>query len=138
MPLKFLKGQRDFGILIMRLGLGAMFVYHGAPKIMGGVDKWAGLGKAVAIFGINFMPAFWGFMASSSEFVGGILVFLGLYIREASVFLFITMVVATAFHFNRGDGLFGASHAIEVGAAFLSLVFIGAGKYSLDAKLGKD
>ena len=28
---------RDTGLLVMRLGLGAMFVYHGLPKIAGGL-----------------------------------------------------------------------------------------------------
>lgn len=132
---KFLNKRVNFGLLILRLGLGGMFVYHGFPKISGGAAKWAGLGKAVGFFGINSMPAFWGFMASFSEFFGGIALILGLFTREFSVLMTITMIVAASFHFNRGEGLFGAAHAIEVGIVFLSLIFIGAGKYSLDELL---
>ena len=44
-------------------------------------------------------------------------------------------VVAAISHLSRGDGLSGASHAIELGIVFLSLILIGAGKYSLDEKL---
>jgi len=49
--------------------------------------------------------------------------------------LTINMIVATSMHLNRGDGLGGASHAIEDGIVFLSLILIGPGKYSLDEKL---
>jgi putative oxidoreductase len=45
------------------------------------------------------------------------------------------MIVAALSHFGRGEGLGGASHAIEVGIVFLSFILIGAGKYSLDETL---
>ena len=134
MILNRLGRYRDFGLLILRLGIGVMFVYHGAPKIMGGPAKWEGLGKAVGFFGLSFAPAFWGFMAAVSEFGGGIAILLGLLMREFCALLVITMIVAASFHFNRGEGLFGAAHAVELGIVFLSLIFIGPGKYSLEEK----
>ncbi len=135
MFLKFPGRYRDFGLLILRAGLGGMFIWHGAPKILGGPEKWAMLGKAVGIFGIHFAPAFWGFMASAAEFFGGLAILSGLLTREFCVLLVINMIVAAGFHFNRGDGFFGAAHAIEVGFVFLGLIFIGPGRYSLEAKL---
>ena len=45
------------------------------------------------------------------------------------------MLVAAVSHLSRGDGLSGASHAIELGIVFLSLIVIGAGKYSVDEQL---
>ena len=86
----------------------------------------------MAIFGIEFLPVFWGFMASFSEFIGGICIILGLFFRPICLLLTITMTVASIRHVSRGDGLRGASHAIEDGIVFLSLIFIGPGKYSLD------
>jgi putative oxidoreductase len=44
------------------------------------------------------------------------------------------MVVATTMHLTRGDGIGVASHAIEAGIVFFSLVLIGAGNYSLDRR----
>jgi len=134
MILNGLGRYRNIGLLILRLGIGAMFVFHGAPKIFGGPAKWEGVGKAAGIFGLGFAPVFWGFMAAVSEFVGGFALVLGLFTREFSALLVITMTVAAGFHFNKGEGLFGASHAVELGIVFFSLVFIGPGKYSLDEK----
>jgi putative oxidoreductase len=43
------------------------------------------------------------------------------------------MLVAALMHLDAGDGLKGAGHAIELGTVFLGLMFVGAGKYGLDA-----
>jgi putative oxidoreductase len=45
------------------------------------------------------------------------------------------MIVATSMHLSSGQGLGVASHAIEDGIVFLSLILIGPGKYSLDEKI---
>lgn len=122
----------DIGLLILRLGLGIMFLYHGAPKIFGGPDMWAKIGGAAGNFGITFAPVFWGFMAAVAEFGGGLCLILGLFMKPAMMLLVINMIVASSSHFAGGQGLAGASHAIENGIVFLSLIFIGPGKYSLD------
>ncbi len=122
----------DLGLLILRIGLGAMFIWHGLPKLRDGPELWAKLGTAVGNFGIHFLPAFWGFLAAASEGIGGLLLLLGLLFRPAALSLFLTMVVAATFHLGKGDSLGIASHAIEAGIVFLSLVLIGPGRYSLD------
>ena len=135
MILTSLDKYRDIGLLILRMGLGCMFLFHGGPKLFGGPEKWEKVGGAMATFGIQLMPAFWGFMAAISEFLGGICIISGLFFRPACILLAITMTVAASRHLNQGDGLSGASHAIEDGIVFLSLILIGPGKYSLDEKL---
>jgi putative oxidoreductase len=132
MILTFLNKYRDIGLLILRLGIGGMFMFHGAPKIMGGPDIWEKIGTTMGIFGIKFLPVFWGFMSSFAEFFGGVFLILGLFFRPACILMTINMIVATSMHLNRGDGLGIASHAIEDGILFLSLILIGPGKYSLD------
>lgn len=127
----------DIGQLMLRLGIGSMFIYHGAPKIFGGPEKWEKLGMAMTSVGIDFMPVFWGFMASCSEFFGALCLILGLFFRPAVSFMAITMAVAASMHLTRGDGFGVASHAIENGILFLSLIIIGPGKYALDEKLIK-
>lgn len=62
---------------------------------------------------------------------------LGLFTRPAAFFLISTMFVATAMHLGKGEGLSGASHAIELGIAFLGVLIAGGGRWSLDAKLFK-
>ena len=135
MVLTFLNKHRHIGLLILRIGLGVMFLIHGGPKLFGGPEKWGKIGMAMASLGIGFMPTFWGFMGAISEFFGGICLILGLFFRPACILLTLTMIVAALSHFGRGEGLGGASHAIEVGIVFLSFILIGAGKYSLDETL---
>ena len=128
----------DIALLILRVGMGIMFIQHGYPKMMGGVEKWTGLGQyAMGSIGIDFLPAFWGFMAAFSEFVGGIMVVLGLYIRYFTFLLFITMAIAATTHLLAGDGIMGASHAIESAVVFLCLFFSGAGNYSIQTLWNK-
>ena len=83
MCLGFLEKYRDEGLLILRIGLGIMFILHGLPKMMGGPEQWAGLGMAMGNLGITFAPAFWGFMAAFAELVGGICLLLGIMLRPA-------------------------------------------------------
>jgi len=125
---------RDFGLLLLRLGIGSMFVYHGWGKFFGGPPVWKSVGGAMGFVGISFVPTFWGFMAAFSEFIGGILMILGLGFQAALTLMCITMAVATTMHLSKGDGLSVASHAIENGIVFFSLIFIGPGRLSLDEK----
>ncbi len=136
MCLQFLDKYRDAGLLILRVGIGFMFMLHGWPKITGGPMFWEKLGMATGSVGIHFAPTFFGFMAALAEFGGGILLMLGLCSRLACILLFINMFVASAMHITKGDGVITvASHAIEAAILFLSLIFIGPGQYSLDDKL---
>ncbi|NOZ03708.1 MAG: DoxX family membrane protein [FCB group bacterium] len=114
--------------------MGIMFVLHGYPKLFGGVATWADIGaKGVGSFGLELHYAFWGFLAAISEFGGGILLILGLFFRIALIFLLLTMVAAAGFHIITGQG--SPYHAMEAGILFFSLLWIGPGEYSLDAKL---
>jgi putative oxidoreductase len=125
---------RNTGLLILRVGLGAMMMFHGLPKIMGGPDGWAGLGGSMGVIGINFLPTFWGFMAAIAEGLGGFLLLLGLFFRPVNMLLTFTMIIAALVHVSKGEGISGASHAIELGIVFFSLIFVGPGKYSVDRK----
>ena len=135
MALSFLNKYRDIGLLILRIGFGCMYIQYGAPKMFGGPKAWEGLGMAMGSMGITVAPVFWGFMASFSMFFGGICLIVGLLARPFSILLFITMAVAVSMHLHKGDGLPIASHAIDNTIVFLSLFFMGPGKYSLDEKL---
>ncbi|RNL50538.1 DoxX family protein [Pedobacter jejuensis] len=125
---------RNTGLLLLRVGLGIMFIIHGFPKLAGGPDGWTGLGGSMKVVGVDFLPTFWGFMAAATETFGGFLLIVGLFFRPASILLIFTMIIAALVHFSKGDGLQGASHAIELAIVFLGLIFIGPGKYSVDKK----
>ena len=134
---KLLK-NRDLGLLILRLGLGGMYVFHGFPKLMAGPEGWERLGASMAYLGINFFPVFWGFMASSAESLGGLFIIFGWYFRISNFFLLITMFVAGFQHLAKGQGLGQASHAIELGVVFLALIFIGPGRYVMTGNKGSE
>ncbi len=125
---------RNTGLLIIRVGLGIMFMYHGYPKLLGGPDKWAGVGNSMKYIGIDFLPVLWGFLAAATETFGGFLLLLGLAFRPVTLLLAFTMLIASIMHLKSGDGLGTASHAIEAAIVFLGLTFIGPGKYSVDKK----
>lgn len=128
---------RNLGLLFLRVGMGGMFMFHGAPKLFGGPEVWEKVGMAMGSVGITFLPVFWGFMAAISEFFGGFFLVLGLFVRPACLLLTITMGVATMMHLGKGDGLKGASHALEAAIVFASLFLIGPGSHSIDERLSR-
>ncbi len=124
---------KNFGLLILRIGIGFIFFYvHGYPKLMGGMAKWTWAGSQMALFGITFAPAFWGFMAAVSECIGGLLLMIGFATRLAASLMAFTMFVACSMHFSLGEGLSGAAYALSMLTVFASIVFSGAGTFSLD------
>ncbi len=125
---------KNTGLLIIRAGLGVMFMFHGYPKLLGGPEKWEALGGAMKNLGIDFFPLGWGLMAAAAETFGGFLILIGLAFRPATLLLTITMIVAATQHLSKGDGLGVASHALEAAVVFIGLTFIGPGKYSVDKK----
>jgi len=127
--LTWLNKYRDVGLLIVRVGLGVMYMIHGVPKMMGGPGKWAGLAAGV---GLTVGGPFWGFMAAFSESVGGLLLAMGLLFRPAVGLIFCTMMGALSFHLRRGDGFEVYSRPIEMMIMFAGLFLIGAGRYSVD------
>jgi putative oxidoreductase len=133
MNLAWLGQYRDVGILFLRVGIGIMMVLHGWPKLAGGQEAWAKVGGAMGHLGIAFWPILWGFLAAMSETLGGALLALGFLTRLAALAITATMVVATIMIYHVSHGAFSEwCHPAEIGIVCLSLVLIGAGKYSVD------
>ncbi len=129
------KNLLHLGWLLLRVGIGISIFLHGFPKITGGTELWTAIGSSIGVFGINFAPAFWGFLAAVAESVGGLLFALGLFFRPAAVMLTGTMTVALATHLAAGDDFMIYGHALDLLIVFAASILIGAGKYSFDAKL---
>jgi putative oxidoreductase len=121
----------DVGLLLIRVGVGLVFIVHGWPKIVGGVEKWTALGQAMGALGIAFAPALWGFLAAVAEFVGGIMLSLGLFHRLFAFMLAFTMMVATVMLIQSGKSFSGWAYAVTMLAVFVGLIFTGSGKFSL-------
>lgn len=126
----------DFGLLILRIGIGGMFLLHGFPKLSGGVERW----EALAQYGLPFLPEgilsiTFGLAAAVAEFGGGILLILGCYHRLACAALATTMGVAFYTKLSVVTGLSDfakeAGWPFELLIVFLALFFAGPGRWRL-------
>jgi len=130
-----------FALPILRVGIGLILIPHGAQKLFG---WFGGMGfeKFVALFNtLGYRPGIlWLTLVALTEFVGGILLVLGLFTRFAAFALVIFMIVAV--HFTSGKGFFWTAGGLEYSLLilFVGLVFLirGGGDYSLDRKLGRE
>jgi putative oxidoreductase len=121
----------DLGLLVLRLGFGLGFVYfHGWSKLIGGPERWAGVGSAVEHFGIGFGHTAFGFAAAFAEAIGGILIAIGLFFRPVALLLAGTMFVAWFRHVAIGQGT--PAHAFKNLWVALGLAIVGPGRYSVD------
>ena len=130
MVLTNLTKYSDFGLLIIRVGLGVMFMLHGFPKLKGGTEMWEGIGGSLGLP----IPVVFGFLAALSEFVGGLMLIAGVFTRVALIVLIGVMAGAVTYHVKAGDGFAGYGHALDLLIVFVGLLFTGPGKYSVDRK----
>ena len=128
-----LSRYRNLGLLVLRVSVGLyMAIGHGWGKILGGPEQWAQLGGVMeGIFGFVVLPTVWGFLAAVAEFVGALLVTVGLLTRPAALVLVLNMAVAALAHIT---GVIEGSpeSALIYGVVFLSLMLVGPGAYSID------
>lgn len=132
MILTWLSQYRDIGLLILRTGIGIMMVFHGFPKLAGGLPAWEKLGRAMGHLGVNFFPGFWGFSSAMVETVGGVLIVIGFCFRPVTILMTMNFIVATVLLYKTSGVFLDWSRPAEMLILFFSLIFIGAGKYSVD------
>ena len=121
----------NFGLFIMRAGLGGIMILYGLP-ILTHSDQWADYGTAMGNLHVHFFPAFWGFMFALTETIGGLFLILGLWFRLVCLLLLFSFIVAALTHFSKHQGIEAAAHALELCFTFAGLFFVGPGKYSVD------
>lgn len=129
-----LSKYRDAGLLLLRVVAGLYLALgHGWSKIAGGPSFWLEHGQTMDLFGLGFLPSFWGFMSGFAEFFCALLVVVGLLVRPAALLVVLNMAVAVTMHITTGQG--SPEMALLFGTIFLSLILIGPGKYSLDEQI---
>lgn len=133
---KLFRGAGDTGPLVIRLALGPIFIYHGSQKLFG---LWGGPGldgTARFLASLGFTPAYpFAIALGAAEFLGGLLVLLGLFTRYAALTLAVVMAVAIArVHWGKPFDVAkgGAEFALMNLAAALSLLFTGGRTLSID------
>lgn len=80
-------------LLVLRVGIGGLFVLHGRPKLMH-LQQWA---KAIK------MPVFLCFLSALSMFLGGVFLILGLLTPLAGLAILVSMVFAMILEMSHGS-----------------------------------
>ncbi|MEE9190500.1 MAG: DoxX family protein [Candidatus Neomarinimicrobiota bacterium] len=122
----------DAAILVIRIVIGITYIVRGYPKIIGGSERWLAIGTRISVIGIEFGYTFFGFLASFSEFFGGMALLIGLFTRLSTVGIGFTMIIAALSHITHGDSITRILHPLELLAVCLFLYFNGAGRFSVD------
>jgi putative oxidoreductase len=137
-------GRLDAGVLILRIGIGLVFLYYGSQKmfpIFGG----GGYVKTVDGFIASGIPPVFAHLAIVAEFFGGLGVLLGLLTPVAAFGVACTMAVA-AFKGFQGGALNSIGKGGSPAEAYhfffpfallviaLAIMVMGPGRYSLDGK----
>ncbi len=122
----------------LRLVMAAVFVSHGAQKVLG---SFGGRGLQTFVSGdapFAFMRPSWLWLgaAAFSELVGGVLLFLGLFTRVAAFFIACVMLTAVGVHW---PNFFASNRGIEfpltLFAISLALLISGGGAASVDGAM---
>lgn len=133
--MQLLEKLKPLALLLLRLGLGVIFIYHGYPKIFTHAHQ------TMEEFPRMGFPSYFALVAGVIEFFGGWLLILGLFTRIAALLLAGEMAIAIVrVHIPQG-GIMAVSNyqfplALAVGA--FALVAVGAGAISIDRAIFKN
>ena len=119
----------DLGRLLLRLAFGGMMLTHGVPKLLGFAEKMDGFPDPLGVGSTLSLT-----LAVFAEVVCAGLVVLGAFTRLAVVPLIVTMLVA-AFIVHADDPFGRKELALAYGLAYLAIGLLGAGRFSVDARL---
>ena len=128
--------------LALRIPVGIIFVAHGAQKLFGWFGGYGleGTGQFFGSVGLN--PGYlMALLAGAAEFFGGLALIFGVLVRPAAAALSVAMLIAIfAVHFSKGFFLDkgGYEYALALFAASLSLLFSGAGRFSVDRAISAE
>jgi len=124
-----LEKLKPLALLLLRVTLGVIFIYHGYPKLFGHtrqtMDAFAHMG----------FPPYFAYLAGVIEFFGGCLLLIGLFTRIAGLLIAAEMAVALV----QVQRILEAPRAVHnyefplvLAAAAFTLASLGAGLISFD------
>ncbi len=133
---KLLKGWDGYATVPLRFAVGLGFIAHGLGKFGSspGLDGFTGMLTGLGVPA----PSFFAFLVALIELVGGAFVLLGLFTRYSSASLAVVIVFAIVLvKISKGFMAVWEPDLLYLAGA-LSLVFTGAGNWSIDEALGWD
>ena len=132
MRMQFLAKYRETGLLLMRVGLGVLFIILTGPVLLSGPSRWASFGSAMHNVGMQAHFQFWGFLGALMGCVGGALMVFGLFFR-LGVLLVLILTAVHLLGVLEGAGSYRAHlAAVELAIMLIGVLFVGPGKYSVD------
>jgi putative oxidoreductase len=126
--------NKDLGLLILRLALGSLMLFHGYAKIVNGVSGMADK------FSDSGIPGFIAYGAYVGEVLAPLMILAGIRTRIAAMLYCFTMIFALFFAHSGDLGSLGkgGGWAVELNMLYilgsLALIFTGAGKYALSTR----
>ncbi|MCX5694087.1 MAG: DoxX family protein [Candidatus Omnitrophica bacterium] len=125
----------NWGILILRLGIGVMFAAHGLQKVFGFFAGPGIKGFSQMLSSLGFAPAIpWAYLAGYTELLGGVFLIIGVFTRPCATLLFI-LITTAAIKVHLGKGFFlsggGFEYDFVIACVCLALVLLGEGKYTI-------
>jgi putative oxidoreductase len=126
--MNFLKRWEPIALLLLRLGLATVFIYHGYPKLFGGTERFVESFQAIGL------PAYVVYIAGVIELFGGIALALGLFTPLAGLLLVLDMGAAM-WKYNLNEGISAVREyelPLILGLAALAIAATGGGPFSLD------
>jgi putative oxidoreductase len=126
--------KKDAGLLLMRLGIAAVLLWHSVPKLIGGAPAWKSLGTTLAFINVGLPASFLGLLSLSFEAACSISLIVGYFFRLSSAVLFLLLLLYSINYFNVAYKTL-MMWSLALTGVFLGLVFTGPGRYSLAAKL---
>ncbi|MCX5960827.1 MAG: DoxX family protein [Cyanobacteria bacterium] len=120
----------SFGLLLLRLTIGALMIHHGQEKL---ADPQQFANTYVASLHLPF-PLFFAYAAGFSELIGSWLLILGLLTPLGALALSGTMTVAAYQHISTaGFNIYVLELVLLYLGGSLALLFNGPGRFSFDA-----
>lgn len=123
-----------FAETLLRVVAGVALAIHGWPKIL------APFGNIDMVQNLGFYPGvLWSPLLAVTEFVGGILLALGLLTRPVAVAATIVLLVTVWFHWvTLGQGYSGSEKSILWAAITFYFAIHGGNRQSVDARIGRE
>jgi putative oxidoreductase len=131
----------DLGLLLVRLILGVVLMFHGSQKLFGWFDG-AGMEEFTKFLASLYipMPETSAYLSAGTEFFGGALIVLGCLTRLVAIPVVVNMLVAvvTVHRYEFAVKKDGMEYALMLCVVALALIFMGAGRYSVDGCLRRE